>query len=151
MTNQEQTIGRWISILYRYGQLYVSKKLEPYNIGRAQYVILLALYRKGGIKQEELVDYLKIDKGSIAKSIRKLEKESYIQRSIDLDDKRANKVFLTQKALDIMPLVLDAIKNWEEIIISGLSEGEKQSIENSLHKMAKKAYDIKTYGEENIK
>ncbi len=143
MNNEERSIGRWISILYRYGQSYVSKRLERYNIGRGQYVILLALFRNNGVSQEELADHLKIDKGSITKSIKKLEDEAYIERSIDSDDKRAYKVFLTQKAFDIIPAVQETIKSWEDIIVSDLSESENQIIEQLLHKMARKAYYIK--------
>jgi hypothetical protein len=31
--NGDFTLGRWISILYRYGQSFVSRELAPYNIG----------------------------------------------------------------------------------------------------------------------
>ena len=118
--------------------------MNDYNIGSGQYIILLTLFRNSGISQEELSDYLKIDKGSIAKSIKKLEDEAYIKRSIDSDDKRAYKIFLTQKALDIIPIVQEAIKSWEDIIVSDLSDSEKQMIEQLLYKMAKKAYEDKT-------
>jgi len=149
LSSREYSIGRWISILYRYGQSNVSKKLESLNVGSGQHVILLALFRKGGISQEELSDHLKIDKGSVAKSIKKLENEGYIQRSIDSDDKRAYKVSLTQKGIDIIPLVQEAIKSWEDIIISDLSDSEKLIIEQLLYTMAKKAYGVKTNDEEN--
>jgi DNA-binding MarR family transcriptional regulator len=73
------------------------------------------LFRNGGISQEVLSDYLKLDKGSIARSIKKLEDEAYVERRIDLDDKRAHKVFLTQKALDIIPVVQEAIQSWGDV------------------------------------
>ena len=150
MNNREHSIGRCVSILYRYGQSYVSKKLEHYNIGSGQHVMLLTLFRNGGISQEELADYLKVHKGSIAKAIKKLEDEGYVERSIDCDDKRAYKVFLTQKALDIIPKVQEAIRSWEDIITSDLSDSEKQIIEQSLYEMARKAYNIKAIDEENV-
>lgn len=148
MSTEEHSIGRYLSILYRYGKCYVSKKLEKYNIGSGQYAILLTLYRKGGIRQEELSDYMKLDKGGIAKSIKKLEDEGYIKRSVDMEDKRAYKVYLTQKALNIIPKVQEAIKSWEDIIISDLSESEKENIEQLLLKMAKKAYNYRAQDEE---
>ncbi|NCA80145.1 MAG: MarR family transcriptional regulator [Sphingobacteriia bacterium] len=139
MQSEEFSFGRCISILYRFGQGYVGKKLEEYNIGSGQYPLLLTLSRHNGISQEELAGYLKIDKGSIAKSVKKLEDDAYIKKSIDCDDKRAYKVFLTQKALDIMPLVEKAIKDWEGIIVSDLSDNEKQVMEQLLCKMASKS------------
>ncbi|NPV90547.1 MAG: MarR family transcriptional regulator [Firmicutes bacterium] len=142
LNSGQYSIAKWISILHRNGQSYVTKKLKYYNIGSGQYIILLNLYSNDGISQEKLSDYLKIDKGSIAKSIKKLEDEAYIKRIIDSDDKRAYKVFLTQKALDTMPIVQKAIESWEEVIVADLTECERQMIESLLNKIAHKAYSI---------
>jgi len=150
LNNGEHSIGRYISILYRYGQSYVGKKLERHNIGSGQYVILLTLFRNDGVNQEELSDYLKIDKGSIAKSIKKLEDEAYIERSVDSADKRAYRVYLTRKALDIIPLVQEAIRSWEGIIVSDLSDGEKRTFEQLLCKAAGKTYKIRANSGENV-
>jgi DNA-binding MarR family transcriptional regulator len=147
LNSVEHSIERWISILYRYGQSYVSKKLRPHNIRSGQFVILLALFRNSGISQEELSGYLKLDKGSIARSIKKLEDEAYIERRVDLDDKRAHKVFLTQKALDIIPIVRESIQSWEDLILSDLSDSERQLVEQLLYNMARKAYGIKERAE----
>ncbi len=143
MNNTEHSIGRWISILYRFGQSYLGKRLEHLNIGSGQYVVLMTLFRNNGIRQEKLSDYLKIDKGSIAKSIKKLEAAGYVTRRIDAGDKRANQVFITPKALDAIPEVREAARAWEDMIVSEFSEEEKQVIERLLHKMAAKAYNIK--------
>ncbi len=139
----DNELGRWISILYRYGQSYLSKKMEPYNIGRGQLIILLYLSRNDGLSQQDLTDYIKIDKGCIAKSIKSLEEEGYISRSTDPDDRRAVKVFLTQKARDVLPVVRDTIKSWESVLVSGLTDDERQLAEQILYKMAKNAYNHK--------
>ena len=139
----DNEMGRWISILYRYGQSYLSKKMEPYNIGRGQLIILLYLNRNDGLSQQDLTEYIKIDKGCIAKSIKAMEDEGYITRSTDPDDRRAVKVFLTQKARDMMPVIKDVIKSWESALVSGLKDDEKQLAEQILYKMAKNAYNFK--------
>lgn len=149
--NNEGSIGQYISILYRYGQSYITKRLEFLNIGSGQYVFLMKLYRKGGISQEELSSYLKIDKGTTAKAIKKLEDEGYLVRDIDLRDKRAYRIFLTPKALDVIPTIQVAAKDWKNIITSGLSEEESLWIEQILHKMAVNAYYYKVEDEETEK
>jgi DNA-binding MarR family transcriptional regulator len=151
LKNNEGSIIRYISILYRYGQSYITKRLGALNIGSGQYVFLMALYRKGGISQEELSSYLKIDKGTTAKAIRKLEDEGYLVRNIDLRDKRAYRIFLTPKALNVIPTIQGATKDWENIITSGLSEEESLWVERILQKMAQNAYYIKMENEETEK
>lgn len=148
MNKGEYTVGSWISILYRYGQNYVGRKLEKYNIGKGQHIILLTLYRNGGINQEMLSDHLRLDKGSIAKSIKKLEDEGYVERSTDAEDKRAYKVYLTQKGIGMIPKVREAIRGWEELIAEELSKEEKDLLEKLLNKMALKADKIKALDKE---
>lgn len=137
---QNPSINRWLSILYRYGQVYISKQMEPYDIGSGQYIFLLALYKKDGISQEEISDHLKIDKATTAKAIKRLEGEDYIKRDINFKDKRAYKVFLTQKALDIKPVIKNILKNWSDILSEGLSEDEKSTVLDLLSRMAKNAF-----------
>ncbi|HWQ77650.1 MAG TPA: MarR family transcriptional regulator [Anaerovoracaceae bacterium] len=140
--NDDFTIGRSISILFRYGQSFLGRKLEAYNIGRGQHLILLTLLRNGGLRQEDLACGLKIDKGSIAKSIKKLEDAAYVERKTDSDDKRAYKVYLTQKAVDIMPKVKESIRIWEDHLTADFTEDEKTMMTHLLSKMAVKAYEL---------
>lgn len=139
MDKNEHSIARWISILYRYGQGYIGKNIESYNIGSGQYIFLIALYKKEGISQEQISEYLKVDKATTAKAIKRLEKEGYIRRAIDENDKRAYKIYLTQKALNIKSELYDVIREWENMLSSGLSENEKEIFLKMLKNMAENA------------
>lgn len=146
MSEDSSAIGRWISILYRYRQNYLGKKLEPYKIGSGQYFFLLILSKKNGISQEGLSDYLKIDKATTAKALKKLEDEGYVSRIVDATDKRAYQVFLTSKGLEVIPVIEKFIKEWERLITVGLSERESLLIEERLEKMARNACRLKEMG-----
>ena len=136
-------LGRWISILYRYGQSYMNKKVEPLDLGKGQLSVLLFLYRYDGSSQQQLTDYLRVDKGCIAKTIKKLEQDGYVTRETDANDKRAFSVHLTQKAKDAMPAIRQAIYSWEDVITAGLNEEEKAVAGQIIYKMAKNAYNYK--------
>jgi DNA-binding MarR family transcriptional regulator len=140
LIKNKHSITRWISILYRYGQNHISRQLGSYGIGSGQYIFLLALYKKDGISQEEISDHLKIEKATTAKAMKRLEKEGYIKRNTDSGDKRAYKVFLTQKALDLKPVIHNLLKNWAEVLMADLTENEKETIYQLLEKMAKNAF-----------
>ena len=142
LNTQSRSINRWISILYRYGQSHISKQVGQFNIGSGQYVFLLALYKKDGISQEEISDHLKIDKATTAKAIRRLEKEGYIKRDINSEDRRAFKVFLTQKAFDIKPEIHSILRNWSDVLSGGFSEDEKKLVLELLGRMAKNAFEF---------
>ena len=66
-----QSVGKWISILYRYSQSYQKKKLEPFNLGAGQLPILLSLYHKECVRQIDLANHLHLDKTSMARALSK--------------------------------------------------------------------------------
>lgn len=146
MSGASSSIGRWISILYRYRQNYLSKRLEPFNIGSGQYLFLLVLSKNNGISQEGLSNYLKIDKATTAKAIKKLAKDGYVTRAVDTTDKRAYQVYLTQKGWELLPLIEKYIYDWEKLVTVGFTENESQLLEVLLEKMAQNACQIKEMG-----
>ncbi|MBZ9688576.1 MarR family transcriptional regulator [Clostridium estertheticum] len=142
MNENRNSVARWISLLHRHGHEYVGRQLKQYNINKGQYIFLNALYKKDGIRQEELSDYLKIDKGTTAKAIKKLEDDEYIIRIVDVKDKRAYNVYLTDKALKIKPTVRKAMMAWTDILFLGFSKEEKETALVLLERMGENATNI---------
>ena len=142
MNENKNSLGRWISLLHRHGHVYIGRQLKQYNISKGQYTFLNALYKKDGARQEQLSDYLKIDKGTTAKAIKKLEDDEYIIRKVDAKDKRAYNVYLTDKALKIKPVVRKAMMDWIDILFSGFSEDEKKTSLALLERMGENATSI---------
>ena len=127
MTNNScQSVGKYISIIHRTGSSFLSKEFSKFNIGSGQYMYLIHLYKNDGLSQEELTEILNIDKGTTAKSIKKLETEGFVMRVKDKNDKRINRVYLTPKALEIKDEFLLSINSWENMLTSNLSDAEKE-------------------------
>lgn len=139
MNENKKSIARWISLLHRYGHIYVGRKLKKYNISKGQYIFLNALYKKDGIRQEQLSDHLKIDKSTTAKAIKKLENDGFIIREVDTKDKRAYNVYLTEEALKMKPMVRKAMMDWTDILFLGFSEEEKETSIALLERMGENA------------
>lgn len=65
-------------------------------------MFLMELYTQDGKNQEDLSKILKIDKGTTARAIQKVRRRRLCEKELKDDhDKRSNKVFLTQKGMDI--------------------------------------------------
>jgi DNA-binding MarR family transcriptional regulator len=143
LNENASSLGRWISILYRYRQNFLNKRLDSYRIGCGQHMFLLALARNDGINQEELSDYTKMDKATTAKAVKKLEEEGYVNRDVNAADKRAYQVVLTPKARKVIPVIRSAVREWEILITGGLSEHEAVQAEQIFRKMADNACQIK--------
>jgi DNA-binding MarR family transcriptional regulator len=140
LEENHNSIAKSISILHRYGQIFVSKSVEAHNIGSGQYVFLLSLFKEEGISQEKVSDYLKIDKATTARAMKKLESEGFIIREQDGMDKRAYKLFLTKKACDLKNEMEEIIGNWVDTVTKDFTENEKEIARIFLKRMAENAY-----------
>ena len=128
-------IGKYISQLYRRGGIFITKRMEKYNIGQGQFMFLLELYIEDGRNQEELSKVLKIDKGTTARAIKKLAEEGYIERFKDEKDKRSNKIYLTQKGRDVKESIFSVLDEWERKMSEHLDESEKELMIKLLKKV----------------
>jgi DNA-binding MarR family transcriptional regulator len=54
-------------------------------------------------------------------------REGCVERRTDASDKRAFKVYTTQKALDIEPVLWETARKWNKRISEGLTDEEKQT------------------------
>jgi len=131
----KEFIGKVISFLDRYEQIYIGKKIEPYGIGSGQFPFLMRLYREDGINQESLSDYLKIDKGTTARAIQKLVDEGYVFRQRDEKDRRSYRIFLSEKAKKLEPDMKKIASEWEDILFSSFDDSHRKEITNSLEIM----------------
>jgi len=139
MIRKEESIGRWISMLYRYGQIYVGRKMQPYGIGKGQFMFLIKLFGKDGLNQEELAESLNFDKGTTARALHKLEQEDYVVREKNVGDRRSNRFFLTGKARDIESALFTVLGQWTEVLATGFCAEDRQQVLRLLEKMANNA------------
>ena len=139
MSGREESIGRWISTLYRIGQVYIANELEQFKTGKGQHAFLAALFHQDGISQGELAQILNMDKGAVAHAIKKLEQAGYVERKRDKDDRRVNLVYLTEKARNIEPTLSFVLSSWTDLLANGLTEEERRQILALLKRMSEKA------------
>ena len=136
MNCNDEYFGRYISLIYRQANVFFSKEFNKYGFGCGQYMFLIHLYKNDGISQEKLSELVNIDKGTTAKAIKKLEKLNFIIRSKDTNDKRVNRIFLTEKALNIKDDFFSVLTNWENSLTNTLTEEEINSGLAILNKLS---------------
>lgn len=108
------------SILYRLTQKFYDKKLSGFQIGSGQIQFLLMIYENEGISMQALAKMGAYDKGTITKSISKLEECGYIRQEMDVHDKRVKCLYTTEKAKAIIAEVYLIRREWWEHITQGL-------------------------------
>ncbi|MEG1311686.1 MAG: MarR family transcriptional regulator [Romboutsia sp.] len=136
-TRNCEYIGKYISQMYRKGNSFITKELCSLGIGSGQFMFLLELYRQDGRSQEELSEILNIDKGTTARAIKKLEEQGFLIRVKDEMDKRAYKLYLTEKGKSVKERIYDVLEQWEDMITTRLSNEEKEIMKMLLKKICK--------------
>ncbi len=137
----EESPVRYLSLLYRYFQIYLSEELLPYHIGKGQALFLLFLYRFEGVTQDEMACYLHIDKSTAARALEKLKEAGYVKKVPKKDDLRSNQLFLTPQAWEIEPRLQEVLRRWSDILGTDMTEEEFALATGLLKKMTENAID----------
>lgn len=142
-----------ISILYRCGQKYYDKKLSEHKIGASQLLFLILIYENEGISMQNLAVKGSFDKGTITKSIARLEEQGFVKSKANADDKRMRCLFTTTKAKEIITEIYMIRRGWWERLTSGLGAQEEAQFKASLAKLCDRAKDLEEEEEDvhNIK
>lgn len=128
-------LGRLISILYRKGNIYKNIILDDFNITASEQPFLSSLFNEDGVSQEYLSSKLLLDKASTTRSLQSLIDKGYIKKKKDENDKRINRIFLTEKSKSIEKEIKARLENWNDILTSDLNESEKEMAYLILNKM----------------
>ena len=132
---KREPIGKYLSIINRKGNVFITKEISKFGIGSGQVMFLMELYKKDGISQEELSEGLNIDKATTCRAIKKLEEAEFLTRVKDKNDKRAYKLYLTQKSKDMEESIRGVLRICENHISKNLSEEEVKTLAMILKKI----------------
>lgn len=119
------------SVLYRCNQKHFDKLLDKYGIGYTQLILLTQIYEQEGISMNELAVRGVFDKGTITKSIQRLEQLSYVRIENSEVDKRSKLLYTTEETQQIMPDLYEMRSKWNSYLSTDISS-EELDIYNSV-------------------
>jgi len=131
-------IGLMVSMIHRTHMIFINEKIKHMDLTAGQIPFLMVLSREEGITQDELAAHFHIDKGTVARAMRRMEDNNYIFREVDSENRRRHLIYLTEKGRSSIPQIINIDKEWEDSICSEISENEYHQIFNILKKMALK-------------
>lgn len=132
-------IASQFGILNRRSQAFVGTACADMGIGFSECVLLIALYRREGINQEDMSAVLFIDKAAVARTIKSLEEKGFIKREQTDEDKRVKKLYLTEKGKATKKPIFAILDKWINFLNDGMDEETFHTVRNGLKKLADKA------------
>ncbi|MBN2861246.1 MAG: winged helix-turn-helix transcriptional regulator [Sphaerochaetaceae bacterium] len=141
--NTHRSAGHSIASINRLATVYFNEALSNLGLrGPGQVRLLLTLNTcSDGVTQEELAQYMLIDKASISRMIRPLLERKIVIRSRDRRDRRAYRVYLSDAWKERMEEVHEKARAWTEILMQGFTPTEREECFSYLDRMFQNATD----------
>lgn len=128
-----------MSTIVRFSHIFMNRSLMTSDVTSSENYILLYLFSKDKVTQEDIAAYFAIDKGSISKSVNSLVKKGYVEKIENPDNRRANLVSLTKLGRSTFEENDKLLKEWHKSVMQGITIKEFEQLKDILARMAENA------------
>jgi MarR family transcriptional regulator, transcriptional regulator for hemolysin len=105
------------------------------TFGQWKIIIILA-NNNDGLSRKEIADKLGLEGPTIILIIDKLEKDGFVKRIVDKNDRRNNRICLTEKTINSLDSMISYALKIKEISIRNIPEQDISITKNTLEKMS---------------
>lgn len=139
--------GRYLAFLIvdaaRLQRTVFDRRVRKLGFTRTQWLVLRRLGEQPGVSQSELAEMLEVERASAGRLIDRLEENGWLERRQDDDDRRINRIYLTEKGRSVHGIIGPIAEAMVEEELSGLSKKDREvltdlllNVKGRLQKMA---------------
>jgi len=107
-------------------------KVAGVPLTREQWSVMAVLWKTDGCTQQMLADATYRGRAGITRLIDNLEKEGYVERKADPNDRRSNLIFLTSKGKEIQEDVVSVLNETVSAITKDISDKDIRQLSETL-------------------
>ncbi len=126
---------RLLAMICRLNRLRKQSYLDKCGLHLGQDLILFVLWEEEGIKQSDLAEKLFIKPPTLARALTHMEQNGFIRRETDPDDKRMERVYLTDKGWTIRENIFEMWEKGETQLFAGFEPQERQSFRKLMERV----------------
>lgn len=135
-------VGKLLYMIGKGYMTYVNRNLEEFGINTTQLHLLFEIAHHTNINQEMIATRCNVNKGAVARSIRKLEDNGLVKREIDENNRRQNRLSLTKDGEDILLKASEVLRDWENSVILDDGYIKKELLQKVLKEIAVKTIEL---------
>ena len=135
-------VGKLLYMIGKGYYMYINHQIEEFGINTTQLHLLFEISHQSDLNQEKIATRCNINKGAVARSIKKLEDKGLVKREIDENNRRQNKISLTKEGEDILEKSVKILEHWEDEIILEKGYIEKELLQKILKDIAIKTVEL---------
>ena len=128
----EREIGFALHDVARLLRTFADQRARDLQTTRAQWAVLVRLRRCEGVKQAELAEALDLAPITLARLIDKLTASGLVERRDDATDRRANRLYLTEKAAPALKELGALAEDLMGRALAGLDERDIRAMHDGL-------------------
>jgi DNA-binding MarR family transcriptional regulator len=127
---EELVLKTWVQVTRTFTRVErkLDDSLEGHCLSVPQFDILATLGLEEGITQQELAGRLLVTKGNICGMLDRMEANGWVQRRPDRQDRRANRIFLTEDGRRLLGEALPDLQRILSRVFGVLRDVEVQSL-----------------------
>jgi MarR family transcriptional regulator, transcriptional regulator for hemolysin len=100
-------------------------------------IIITLVNNDDGLSQKEIADKLGLEGPTLIPIIDRLEKDGFVTRMVDKNDRRNNRIFLTEKTISTLDLMINCGLRIKNMSMRDISEENVSITKDTLEKMWK--------------
>ncbi|WP_448534842.1 MarR family winged helix-turn-helix transcriptional regulator [Pseudothermotoga sp.] len=131
----EDTILKRFFVIQRLHFHILHRELEKHGIHPGQPPMIMIISKHEGMTQNQIAEKLNLRPATVAIMLRRMEKAGLIHRKQDENDRRIQRVYLTEKGRSHCEFLKEQMQRIESIATQGFSEEEKLQLANLLDRI----------------
>lgn len=122
MTQHLYNFARVLSLINRKSREALVEQFAPFNVTISEAPFILTLRHGDGLYQDELSEWVGVDKALTTRALRSLEEKGFVVRMQDESDSRKRRVYLTEKAKSIADDLYEASIEINKVFLADIPE-----------------------------
>lgn len=139
---EEIPVGNLLYMIGKGYSMYVNHNIAELGINTTQLHLLFEISHQCDINQENIAKRCSINKGAVARSIKKLEDNGLVIRQIDENNRRQNKLALTDEGKGVLEKSTKVLDSWEDSVILDDGYIKKELLQKVLKEIAIKTMEL---------
>lgn len=136
---EDKSIGKYISIISRQTQAYISREMHKLGISGSEYIFLVNTPDEGVITQQEICNSFELDPAFATRGVKNLVDKGYLTRTKSKTDKRSYEIAITDKGKQLKPLIRERLDHWTGVLAGDMTEEEITEVINKLIELKERA------------
>lgn len=110
-------------------------EFKDLKLSKGQFIYLVRICENPGMIQEQLVDMLKIDRATASRSIKNLEKNNFIYKTYNENNKKNKLLYPTEKGQNLYPFIIRENNHSNEVALEGFNNKEIDELSKMLNRV----------------